>query len=170
MKRPHLIMALLLLGVVHVALTACGVSAFGRVFINPVRNSAGRSVGVVVDFVKTARFSSMRIAVELRYRGVSLVVPGGVEKPVTDAQGQPDGFSACVAMPDTRRLTLLSRSGELSTDARIRVVARERIATGNTVGCTGAVIDDAVWPAGAATIPVGGGDGGVAPDSVGGDL
>jgi hypothetical protein len=170
MKRPHLIIALLLLSTVHVALAACGVSAFGRVFINPVRNSAGRSVGVVVDFVKTARFSSMRIAVELRYRGVSLVIPGGVEKPVTDAQGQADGYLACVAMPDTRRLTLLSRTGELSTDARIRVVARERIATGNTVGCTGAVIDDAVWPAGTATISGGAADGGVTPDSVGGDL
>lgn len=146
------------LGLVVLAAVACSASAFGRVFISPIKSSAGRFIGVVVDFVKTARFGSKQIAVELRYRGVDLDLPG--RKVVKDSQGRPDGYSACVAMPDTGRLTILARTGEVSTGARIRVLAHERIASGNTLGCTGEIIDDAIWPASAATTPAPAEDGG----------
>jgi hypothetical protein len=152
--------ALGLVALVALVALACSASAFGRVFISPVKSSAGRFIGVVVDFVKTARFGDKRIAVELRYRGVDLDLPG--RKVVKDSQGRPDGYSACVAMPDTGRLTILARTGEVSTGARVRVLARERIAAGNTVGCTGGIIDDAIWPASAATTPDPTADGGAA--------
>ena len=136
----------LVVGVVITITTfsACVDEKRGRLFLTGVNAADGRFIGVVADYLPGTESGA---ELEINWRGADLDY--GVEQIGAAKLGT---GRSCLALPDSGRITIVAGNGELSTDARVRGVVRIR-GSDTASTCTGAVIDDAVWPVARATTP-----------------
>jgi len=121
----------------------------GRVYLAPLRAESGINVGLSIDY----------IAAPDSNRDVHLVEVEVQASGVAFAEGGPSRL--CLRLPDSGRRGLLADASGLGATARVRVIAHAPptpgaggAGTGGTSGqdsslaptCSGAEIDDAVWP------------------------